>query len=68
MYTMLMLGSSYSLGGIIHFAAMVWVLYEVWSVNKGMSEGKKIMWSIAALLFSVVTAILYYFIEKREAI
>jgi len=60
--------SSYGLGGFIHFAAIIWVLYEVWSVNKTMTDGKKILWSVGALFFSVVTAILYYFVEKREAL
>ena len=58
----------YSLGGMIHFAAMVWVLYEVWIVKKEMEDGKKILWSIAAMFFSIITAILYYVIEKKNAI
>lgn len=58
----------YSLGGMIHFAAMAWVLYEVWIVKKEMEDGKKILWSIAAMFFSIITAILYYVIEKKNAI
>ncbi|NNF32598.1 MAG: hypothetical protein HKN68_00705 [Saprospiraceae bacterium] len=63
-----MFNSAYSLGGIIHVAALVWVLYEVWAVNKTMTDGRKILWSIGALFFSIITAILYYFIEKKNAI
>lgn len=63
-----MFNTAYSFGGIIHLAAMVWVLYEVWAVNKTMDDGKKILWSVAALFFSIITAIVYYFMEKRDAI
>lgn len=63
-----MFNSAYTLGGLVHFAAVVWVLYEVWGVNKSMRDGRKILWSIGALFFSIITAILYYFVEKKKAI
>lgn len=51
--------------GIIAFIAAVWVIYDVWIVNKGMSTGSKILWTIFALFFSIITAIVYYFVKKR---
>ncbi|MEQ8714395.1 MAG: PLDc N-terminal domain-containing protein [Cyclobacteriaceae bacterium] len=50
---------------IVALVAAVWVLYEVWTQQKGMSTGSKIIWSICALLFSIITAIVYFFMKKR---
>ena len=52
--------------GIIHLVCAVWVIYEVWVVNKKMSEGGKLLWTILALLFSIITAIVYYFTQKNN--
>lgn len=50
---------------LIHLAAAIWVIYDAWAVNKSLSAGSKIIWTIFALLFSVLTAIIYYFTQKR---
>jgi hypothetical protein len=61
--------STYStLTGIICFIAFAWVAYEVWAVNKGMKTVYKLLWTLAALFFSIITAIIYYLVEKRNAI
>lgn len=51
--------------GIIALIAAIWVIYDVWVVNKGLSTGAKILWTIFALFFSIITAIVYYFVKKR---
>lgn len=59
--------SSYQvLVGLISLAAFIWVAYEVWGVNKRISNGVKVIWTIAALFFSIITAIVYYLVEKRK--
>jgi hypothetical protein len=50
---------------IVGLVAMIWVIYDVWAVNKGLSGGMKIVWTILAIIFSIVTAIIYYFIGKK---
>ncbi len=50
---------------IIALVCAIWVIYDVWAVNKKLSGGMKIVWSILALLFSVLTAIIYYFTQKK---
>jgi len=50
---------------IIGLACAIWVIYDVWGVNKKLSDGMKIVWTILALLFSVLTAIIYYFTQKK---
>jgi prolipoprotein diacylglyceryltransferase len=55
-------------GGIIGLIALIcaiWVIHDVWTQQKRMKQEKKIVWTILAILFSIITAILYYFIEKK---
>jgi prolipoprotein diacylglyceryltransferase len=47
---------------IIGVVAAVWVLVDVWTKRKGMDQTQKIVWTIAAIIFSVITAIVYYFV------
>lgn len=58
--------SSIFTSGLIHFVAFAWVAYEVWSVNTKLRKPTKIIWTVAALFFSIITAIVYYFVEKRK--
>ena len=51
--------------GIIAIICAVWVIYEVWTKQKKMSGGKKILWTIFALLFSILAAIVYFFVKKK---
>jgi hypothetical protein len=54
-----------SIIGIIALICAVWVIYDVWAVQKAMSAGKKVVWTIFALIFSVLTAIVYYLVQKK---
>jgi len=49
---------------IIEIIAAVWVIVDVWTKLKA-KDGEKIVWTIAALFFSIITAIVYYFVKKR---
>jgi hypothetical protein len=44
----------------------IWVIYDVWAVNKGMSTGGKILWTVLALFFGLIAAAAYYFIAKGK--
>lgn len=44
----------------------IWVIYDVWSNNRRLSEASKILWTIFALIFSVIAALIYYLVHKRE--
>ncbi len=46
---------------ILGVVAAVWVLVDVWTKRK-MDQTQKIIWTIAAIIFSVITAIVYYFV------
>ncbi|MEN8251905.1 MAG: PLDc N-terminal domain-containing protein [Bacteroidota bacterium] len=50
---------------IVALIAAIWVIYDVVANQKGMSTGTKIIWIILALIFSIITAIVYYFMKKK---
>jgi prolipoprotein diacylglyceryltransferase len=50
---------------LLAIVAAVWVIYDVLTNQKKMSGGSKVIWIIFALLFSIITAIIYYFTKKR---
>ena len=51
--------------GIIAVLAAIWVIYDVIVNNKRLSDGMKVLWIVCAVLFSIVTAIVYYFIGRN---
>lgn len=51
--------------GIIALICAIWVIYDVLTNKKRMSTGIKAVWIICAIIFSIITAIVYYFVEKR---
>lgn len=51
--------------GIIALICAIWVIYDVWAVNRKLSDVAKIVWTIFAVIFSIITAIIYYFVEKK---
>ena len=55
-----------SIIGIIALVCAVWVIYEVWVNNKKKDFVIKVVWTIAALVLSILTAVVYYFVEKKK--
>lgn len=51
--------------GLIALVCAIWVIYDVWVNNKRMSTVIKIVWTVLALFFSIITAIVYYFIGRK---
>lgn len=51
--------------GIIAVLAAIWVIYDVIVNNKRLSDGMKLLWILFAVLFSIITAIVYYFIGRK---
>ena len=50
---------------VVGVACAIWVIYDVLAVNKKMNTGEKVLWIILALLFSIITAIVYYLVKKK---
>lgn len=53
--------------GLVALACAVWVIYEVWMVQKNKNTVEKLIWTVAALVFSILTAIVYYFTVKKKS-
>ena len=51
---------------IIGIACAVWVIYDVATSQKKMKNEHKLLWIIAAVVFNIITAIVYYFAVKRK--
>ncbi len=51
---------------LIGLAAFIWVTYDVLSNQKKMSTGMKVLWIVLAFFFSIITAIIYYFVVYRK--
>ncbi len=52
--------------GIIAIIAAIWVIYDVLVNNKGLSDGMKVLWIVCAVLFSIITAIIYYLFGRNQ--
>jgi hypothetical protein len=55
-----------TIGGLVGLAAMIWVIYDVFANQKKLSTGMKVMWTVLAVLFSIITAIVYYFVVYKK--
>jgi len=51
--------------GLIALICAIWVIYDVLANQKRMSTATKAVWIICAVLFSIITAIVYYFFSKK---
>lgn len=51
--------------GLIALLSALWVIIDVLTMNDKMKTFNKIIWIVFALMFSIITAIVYYFVEKR---
>lgn len=46
----------------------VWFIYDVFMHQKKMKTEYTLLWTVAAVMFSIVTAIVYYFIMKKYSL
>ncbi len=51
--------------GIIGLVAFIWVVYDVLTNQKKMNTGHKVLWIVLGFFFSIITAIVYYFMVKK---
>lgn len=54
--------------GVLSLVALIsaiWVIYDVLANQRRMKDITRIVWIIAALIFSIITAIIYYLVEKK---
>jgi hypothetical protein len=51
---------------IVAVICAIWVIYEVATKHKHWKTGKKVVWIVLAILFSIITAIAFYFSEYKK--
>lgn len=57
----------YNIIGLLSLACTVYVIYDVWANQKhSMSDANKLLWTISAILFSIITAIVYLLTVKQR--
>lgn len=59
------MGTLQTIFGIIAVLCAIWVIYDVLAVNKKLKTGMKVLWIVLAVVFSIITAIVYYFVYKK---
>ena len=52
--------------GLVALIAAIWVIYDVLTYHKKFSTEKKVIWIVCAVLFSIITAIIYYLVIKKK--
>ncbi len=52
---------------LIGLIAAIWVIYNVWQDDSKSNEAK-LVWTVCAIFFSVITAIVYLLLEKKGKI
>ena len=51
---------------IIEIACAAWVIVDILKYQKKMKDNEKLIWIIAAIIFGLLTAIVYYFVHKQK--
>lgn len=51
--------------GLISLVCAIWVIFDVWTNKKKMKQSMKIVWTVLAVFFGIITAAVYYFVEKK---
>lgn len=49
---------------IIYLVVLVWSIYDIWTSK--MDEGKKILWTVVCLLFTVLGTIIYVLVGRKK--
>lgn len=55
-----------SILGIVAVLAAIWVIYDVVTNKQKLSNGTKVLWIVLAILFSIITAIVYYLVSRKK--
>lgn len=51
---------------IVGLLCAIWVIVDVLKNQKSMTTGMKVLWIVLAILFSIITAIVYYFVVFKK--
>ena len=52
--------------GLVNLACLIWIVYDIFKNRKKMKGAHKATWILAGVLFSIITAIIYYFVVVKK--
>lgn len=52
--------------GLIVITCAFWITYEIAKKHRKWHAGKKLLWILCAILFNVLTVLVYYFVEYKD--
>ena len=52
--------------GAVALIVAVLVIYDVFANQRKMSSEMKILWTVLAIIFSIITGIIYYFVVYKK--
>jgi len=52
--------------GVVALVCAIWVIYDVVVKNKGLKTTTKVIWIVCAVLFSIITAVVYFFVGRKK--
>ena len=57
-----------SILAILGLILTIFIIYDIWAKNNQLDSTQKLIWTLAAVFFNVITAIIYFFayIQKRK--
>lgn len=54
-----------SIWGLFELLAVIWVIYDVVTQNKRLSDTMKVVWIVVAIIFNILGAAAYYFLGRK---
>ncbi len=51
--------------GLLVLLSVIWVIYDVVTQNKRLSDVMKVVWILVALVFGILGAAVYYFVGRK---
>ena len=51
---------------LLGLAAFLYVLIDILTHQKKMPTTNKVIWIVCAVIFNIITAIVYYFVVKKK--
>lgn len=52
--------------GIVGLISFIWIVYDILVNQKRMNTAHKVLWIVLGFFFSIITAIVYYFVIKSK--
>jgi len=55
------------MSGLLYLLALIsvlWMIYDIWAVNRSLDNRSRILWTLFAFFFSLGAAVIYIMIKR----